>query len=212
MRAWLADRVRDVAYAALVAVLWPAVALLFRLSVRGRAHLRGGGVLAAPHRSYWDTVLLGVACGPFRRVTFLARHGLLRNPLLGPLVRLFAVPIDRESFGVSDYRRSLAAAERAHLLGIFPEGTTRPGATPKPGAIRFAERLDRPLIPVNIVARGPYPPSRFLRLPIRFPRVEVRIGAPVAVAELARDLPPDLPRSERHRLLTQRLMDLIQAT
>jgi 1-acyl-sn-glycerol-3-phosphate acyltransferase len=211
VRVWLADRIRDVAYGLLVALFWPVVVVVFRLSVRGGHHLRGGGVLVAPHRSYWDTVLLGVACGPFRRITFLARHGLLRNPVLGPLVRLFAVPIDREAFGIADFRRALAAAERARFLGIFPEGTTRPGAQPKPGAVRFAERLDRPLIPVNIVARGPYPPQRFLRIPVRFPRIEVRIGPPVTVAELNRGFPPSVPRSERHRVLAERLMDLIHA-
>jgi len=211
VRAWLADRGRDVAYALLVAALWPVVVVIFRLSVRGLHHLRGGGVLVAAHRSYWDTVVLGAACGPFRRITFLARHSLLRNPVLGPFVRLFAVPIDRESFSVSDFRRALAAGKRTRFLGIFPEGTTRPGAQPKPGAVWFAERLDRPLVPVNIVARGPYPPQRFLRLPVRFPRLEVRIGSPVTVAELNRDLAPDLARSDRHRALTERLMGLIHA-
>ncbi len=168
-------------------------------------------MLVAAHRSYWDTALLGAACGPFRRITFLARHGLLRNPVLGPLVRLFAVPIDREAFGIADFRRALAVAKRARFLGIFPEGTTRPGAEPKPGAVRFADRLDRPLIPVNIVARGPYPPQRFLRIPVRFPRIEVRIGSPITVAELGRGLSADLPRSDRHRVLTERLMGLIHA-
>ncbi len=207
----LADRARDVLYAVLVLILWPWVKLLFRFSVDGNHHLAARGILVAPHRSYWDTVLLGVACGPFRRITFLARHGLLKNPLLGPLVLLFAVPIDRESFGVSDFRRSVAAARRARLVGIFPEGTTRPGAQPKAGAVRIAELLDLPLIPVNIVPHGPYPPRRFLRIPVRFPRIEVRIGAPVPVAELSRDLAPELPRSDRHRALTGRLMDRIRA-
>lgn len=212
MRTPLADRVRDVLYALLVMAVWPGGKLLFRLSVRGTEHLAARGIVVAPHRSYWDTVVLGIACGPFRRVTFLARHGLLKNPLLGPLVLLFAVPIDRESFGVSDFRRSVAAARRARLVGIFPEGTTRPGAQPKTGAVRFAELLDRPLIPVNIVAHGPYPPRRFLRIPVCFPRIEVRIGPPVTVAELGRDLPSDLPRSDRHHLLTERLMERIRAT
>jgi hypothetical protein len=64
---------------------------------------------------------------------------------------------------------------------------------------------------VNIVARGPYPPQRFLRIPVRFPRIEVRIGPPVTVAELNRGFPPSVPRSERHRVLAERLMDLIHA-
>lgn len=208
---WVADRARDVAYGLLVLFLWPLVAGAFRLVVRGRAHLRTRGILVAPHRSYWDIFVLAAACGPHRRVTFLAREGLLRNPVFAPFVWAFAVAIDRESFGVDDFRRTLAAASRARVLGIFPEGTTRPGAQPKPGAIRLAERLDRPLIPVNIVACGPYPPTRCLRIPMRFPRIEVRIGPPVFVEDLGRDL-EDLSRAERHRVLTARLMELIQVT
>ncbi|GAB4309936.1 MAG: lysophospholipid acyltransferase family protein [Candidatus Bipolaricaulota bacterium] len=209
---WLADRARDVFYGFLVVLFWPPVTMLFRLSVCGRSHLRARGIVVAAHRSYWDIFVLCVAGGPLRRITFLAREGLLRHPVFAPFVWGFAVAIDREAFGVRDFRRTLAAAGRAKLLGIFPEGTTRPGARPKSGAIRLAERLDRPLIPVNIVARGPYPPARFLKIPVRFPRIEVRIGPPVTVDELGRDLPPALPRSDRHRLLTERLMGLIQST
>lgn len=208
---WLADRARDILYGILVVLFWPLVMALFRLSVRGRSHLRTRGILVAPHRSYWDILVLGVACGPVRRITFLAREGLLRHPVFAPFVWGFAVAIDREAFGVRDFRRALAAASRAKLVGIFPQGTTRPGAHPKSGAIRFAERLDRPLIPVNIVARGPYPPARFFNIPLRFPRLEVRIGPPVTVDELGRDLPSSLPRSDRYHLLTEQLMGVIHA-
>ncbi|MCX7750038.1 MAG: 1-acyl-sn-glycerol-3-phosphate acyltransferase [Candidatus Bipolaricaulota bacterium] len=212
MRTWLADRIRDLLWALLAVLLWLLVKPLFRLRVSGREHLVRGGILVAPHRSYWDTVILGVACGPFRRITFLARHGLLKNPLLGPLVLLFAVPIDREAFGVDDFRRSVAAAKRARLVGIFPEGTTRPGARPKPGAVRFAELLGRPLIPVNLVPRGPYPPKRWGRIPVRFPRIEVRIGPPFTVDVLAADLPAGLSRSDRYRHLSERLMERVLGT
>jgi 1-acyl-sn-glycerol-3-phosphate acyltransferase len=99
----------------------------------------------------------------------------------------------------------MRAAKRARWLGIFPEGTTRPGAKPKPGAIRFAEILNLPFIPVRIVAQGPYPP----RPRWRFPKVEVRIGPPFTVEELAEGLPQGLPKSERYRLLSQRLMERI---
>jgi 1-acyl-sn-glycerol-3-phosphate acyltransferase len=163
-------------------------------------------VLVAHHRSYWDILILAVACGPTRRITFLARRGLLRNPFFAPFVWAFATVIDREAFGREDLRRALRATERAKLLGVFPEGTTRPGAQPRTGAIRLAERLGRPLIPVNVVIRGPYPP-----LFPRFPRVEVRIGTPLMVEELALGLAPGLSRPERYRILTERLMERIDA-
>lgn len=198
--------VRDVVYGILAVLagllVWPC----FRLSVRGRSNLRGGGVLVARHRSYWDILVLAVACGPARRITFLARRELLRNPFFAPFVWAFATVIDREAFGREDLRRALRAAERAKLLGIFPEGTTRPGAQARTGAIRLAERLDRPLIPVKVVAKGPYPP----RFP-RFPKVEVRIGTPFVVEELALGLAPSLSRPERYRILTEQLMERIDA-
>jgi hypothetical protein len=41
--------------------------------------------------------------------------------------------------------------------------------------------------------------------------MEVRFGPPVSVGELAQGLPPDLPKGERYRLLTERLMERIDA-
>lgn len=203
MRVWLAERTRDVLYAILVGLATPFVWGLFRLSVRGKPHPHG--IVVAPHRSYWDIPILCVAFGPFRRIVFLARHGLLRNPAFAPFVWGFAVVINREDFGLRDFRKALGAAQRVRWLGIFPEGTTRPGAQPKPGAIRFAELLNLPFIPVRLVAHGPYPP----RPRWRFPKVEVRIGPAFTVAELSQGLPPNLPRAERYRLLSQRLMERI---
>ncbi|KUK27056.1 MAG: 1-acyl-sn-glycerol-3-phosphate acyltransferase [Acetothermia bacterium 64_32] len=205
MLAWISDRVRDVLYGALAVlasmVVWP----LFRLSIRGRKNLKGEGILVARHRSYWDIPILCVAAGPFRRIGFLARRGLLKNPLFAPFVWGFATVIDREAFSARDFRKAIRAAERNRIIGIFPEGTTRPGAKPKPGAIRFAELLGRPLIPANIIPHGPYPPS----YPFGFPRVEVRFGRPLTVEELAQGLPPDISRKERYRILSQRLMERI---
>lgn len=207
MRNWIADRVRDLLYGFFVVLVTPVIWFLFRLRVQGRGNLAGGGILVARHRSYWDIPILCVACGPRHRIGFLARRGLLRNPLFAPFVWGFATVIDREAFGARDFRKALRAAKRNRIIGIFPEGTTRPGAKPKPGAIRFAELFRRPLIPANIVPHGPYPP----RYPFGFPRVEVRIGRPFTVDELAQDLPPELPRGERYRLLVERLMERIDA-
>lgn len=207
MRTWLADRLRDILYGLIVALVTPVIWLLFRLRVRGLGNLRGKGILVARHRSYWDIPVLCVAAGPWNRIGFLARRGLLKNPIFAPFVWGFATVIDREEFGLKDFRKALRAAQRNRLIGIFPEGTTRPGARPKPGAIRFAELLGRPLIPANLIPHGPYPP----RYPFGFPKVEVRFGRPVSVEELAQGLPPDLPRTERYRRLVERLMERIDA-
>ncbi len=207
MRVQVAERLRDVIYGVLVLLLIPIVWPLFRMTVRGARHLRTRGILVARHRSYWDVPILCLACGPFRRINFLARDTLLRHPVFAPIVWGLATVIDREDFGRQDFRRALAAADQARFLGIFPEGTTRAGSTPKTGALRLAARFNRPLIPVNLLPHGPYPP----RYPFRFPRVEVRIGAPVHLADLEQDLPEVSRRSERFRVLTERLMRRIDA-
>ncbi len=202
MRTTAAELLRSTFYAALVVLLAPLVWPLFRISVTGKENLSVRGIVVARHRSYWDIPILGIACGPFRRLNFLARSTLLRHPLFAPVVWGLATVINREAFGRDDFRRALRAADRARLLCVFPEGTTRRAATPKSGALRIAARLNRPLIPVNIVTHGPYPPD----YPTHFPRVQVRIGKPLALGELAKDLPEGLSRSERYRLLAERLM------
>ncbi|MGY4706955.1 lysophospholipid acyltransferase family protein [Candidatus Bipolaricaulota sp. J31] len=205
----IADRLRDLIYGLIVLIVGPVIYGLFRMRVRGRVNLRGGGILVARHRSYWDIPVVCVSCGPFRRVHFIARRGLMRNPIFAPFVLGFATVIDRDRFGPDDFKKMLRAARRYKLLGIFPEGTTRPGAEPKTGAVRLAEMFKKPLIPVNIVPEGPYPPRKF---PPRFPQLTVYIGEPFPVEALAEGLPGDLSRPERYRAMAERLMERIDRT
>jgi hypothetical protein len=72
----------------------------------------------------------------------------------------------------------------------------------------LAESFKKPLIPVNIVPKGPYPPRKF---PPRFPRITVYIGKPFPVESLAEGLPPGLSRPERYRLMAVRLMEHIDS-
>ncbi len=205
----LADRLRDIVYAVLVLIASPVIYSLFRMRVRGRGNLKGGGILVARHRSYWDIPIVCVACGPFRRIHFIARRGLARNPIFAPFVLGFTTIIDRDRFGPDDFKKMVRAARSYPLLGIFPEGTTRPGARPRSGAVRLAEMFKKPLIPMNIVPQGPYPPRKF---PPRFPKITVYIGKPFPVEELAAGLPSDLRKPERYRLMAERLMERIDAT
>jgi 1-acyl-sn-glycerol-3-phosphate acyltransferase len=205
----IADSIRDLIYGLLVLLAAPVIYGLFRLRVRGRKNLREGGILVARHRSYWDIPVVCVACGLFPRVHFIARRGLARNPIFAPFVLGFATVIDRDRFGPDDLKKMLRAARRYRLLGIFPEGTTRPGAEPKTGAVRLAEMFEKPLIPVNIIPEGPYPPVKF---PPRFPKITVHIGKPFPVEALTEGLPPGLSRPERYRLMAERLMEWIDRT
>lgn len=198
---------KDLFYSLAVGILWLISKPLFRLRVFGRESLpQDGAILIARHRSYWDIPLLAVAVGGLRRIYFVARESLIEeNPFIGLFVKIYAIPIDREHFGRSDYRRVLEAIESQKLVGIFPEGTTKGSPLPRVGAARLAERTGQKFLPVNIVAHGPYPPQ----YPFRFPRVEIRIGRPFYLEDLIRGLPAGLERSERYERLSLMLMEWV---
>jgi 1-acyl-sn-glycerol-3-phosphate acyltransferase len=192
-------------YAFLVFLLYLVTKPLFRLRVKGRANIRRNGeyIVVARHRSYWDIPMFTIALGGWNRVHFIARKGLMRgNILLQAVIHAFATIIDRDSFSKSDFREMLTAIKRERLIGIFPEGTTRKRVDAKAGAIHFATVAGKRLLPVNIQPEGPYPP----RYPFGFPRVTVSIGAAFSVDELSDGIDANVPRSERYRLLSDRLM------
>jgi 1-acyl-sn-glycerol-3-phosphate acyltransferase len=171
---------------------------------------RGRGyIVVARHRSYWDTPILAAAVGWPNRLHFVARKGLFRKvPLASPLIRTFSTVIDRDNFRLSDYRKLRQAVQRERLVAIFPEGTTRQEVDPKEGAIHFARVSGKPLLPVNIEPRGPYPPE----YPVRFPQVTVSIGEPITVEELEDAAGCALGTSDQgERSLSHVLMERIDA-
>jgi len=169
----------------------------------------GEYIVVARHRSYWDIALFAIALGAWNRVHFIARKGLMKgNVLVQAVVRTFATIIDRENFSKSDFRRMLTAIKHERLIGIFPEGTTRKRVDAKAGAVHFASIVGKDFLPVDIRPEGPYPP----RYPFRFPRVTVSIGTPVSVDELSEGIDAGVPRSERYRLLSERLMQRVDNT
>ena len=207
----LRNLIRDCIYALVVLIIALPTRILFGLRVRGREMIDNdkGYILVAHHRSYWDIPIMAVALGVRTRIQFIARRGLDRNPIFLPLLHLFSTIIDREHFNKDDFRRVLSMMRKERLIGIFPEGTTRPTGEAKSGVIHFARLTDKPFLPVQLKADGPYPP----RYPFRFPRITVSIGRAISLSELESEIPvlPQKP-SERASVLTEHLMELIDAT
>lgn len=200
--------IKDGIYAFLVLLLFFVTKPLFRLRVKGRANIDRNGeyIIVARHRSYWDVAVFAIALGGWNRVHFIARKGLMKwNVLLQAVIRAFSTIIDRENFSKSDFRKMLIAIRRERLIGIFPEGTTRKRVDARAGAIHFASIAGKALLPVNIQAEGPYPP----KYPLGFPRVTVSIGEPFSVGDLSAGIDAEAPRSERYRLLSDRLMERV---
>jgi len=161
------------------------VGLLFRLRAYGQERLpkRGGALLLANHQSYADPVLLGVPSP--RRLAFMAREPLFRNPVFGALIRaLGAFPVRQGKPDKSAIRLAVDLLRSGRLLVLYPEGTRTPDGAVLPikGGFRLlVRRAGVPVIPVALQgAFEAWPRSR--RLP-RPGRIRVLFGRPIPPSE-----------------------------
>lgn len=139
----------------------------------------GGALVCSNHQSYFDPVLVGLTCP--RRMNYLARDTLFRNPILAPLIRyLDAIPIDREGGGLAGLKETLRRLKAGEQVLIFPEGTRSPDGevlSLKPGFCSVARRGKVPLVPVGL--DGAYQAwPRTARFP-HLGRIAVVIGEPM---------------------------------
>jgi len=93
---WLAGRVADVWYLCVKTALWAICKVLFRLRIEGRGHepARGPFIVAANHASAIDPPIVGMSLK--HKAAYMAKHELLRAPVLGALLRSIGVfPVRR---------------------------------------------------------------------------------------------------------------------
>lgn len=113
----------------------------------------GGAVLAINHTSYLDFALGGVPADRIghRLVRFMAKDGIFKHPVAGPLMRgMRHIPVDREA-GSAAFRDAVAALKAGELVGVFPEATMSRSLEIKEiknGAVRMARTANVPLIPM----------------------------------------------------------------
>lgn len=162
-------------------LLAPVARTYFRLEVRGTEHVPASGpvVLAANHESMWDVPLLVIACP--RPIVFMAKEELFdrRHKDLFFTV-LGGFPVPRGKVPVTAVKRSLATLEAGRVLGLYPEGTRRPGTLLpfRPGAAWLALREGVPVVPVGIKGTALVNADR--RLPRRIP-LRIAFGEPIRV-------------------------------
>lgn len=177
-----------------------AGSLFFGLRVEGR-HLfpeEGAALVCANHQSYFDPVLVGLACD--RRLNYLARASLFHVPFLKHLIRfLDAIPIDREGTGLAGLKETLKRLKRGEMVLIFPEGTrSRDGevAPLKAGFSSLARRSKAALVPIGIDgAFQAWPRTQILP---SLERIHIVIGEPLNSAEIA-DMSDDALVAELER-------------
>ncbi len=148
----------EIVYRPIIVSFKTIFALLgLRFDVVGEQNIprTGGAVLAMNHTSYLDFALGGIPADRVggRLVRYMAKDGIWRNPIAGPLMSgMGHIPVDRES-GSQAFKDAVRAARDGELVGIFPEATMSRSFEIKDfknGAVRIAVAANVPLIPMII--------------------------------------------------------------
>jgi 1-acyl-sn-glycerol-3-phosphate acyltransferase len=193
-------------YAIIAILCLVMLKLLFRIRVQGRENIskQDEYIAVARHRSYWDPPILTVAIGAFTPVHYISRKGLMHGiPLVTSIIRTFSTIIDRENFSRDDFRRVLAAMKQERVIGLFPEGTTtREQVDAKTGVIHFARLSGKRILPVNIIAKGPFP----AKYPFHLPKLTVSIGKSFTIADLQNDEFSEVTRAAQYQQMSEQLM------
>jgi 1-acyl-sn-glycerol-3-phosphate acyltransferase len=131
----------------------PPLRWWFALRVVGAEHVpaRGPVVVAMNHESALDIPIVVIASP--RPITFMAKRELFKSPFASWSLReLGAFRVDRSRFDVEAVEVALAALERGHVLGMYPEGTRSPGRLLpfQPGAAWIAARTGAPIVPCSV--------------------------------------------------------------
>lgn len=155
---------------------------LFRLTVIGEENLpeRGGAIVCANHTSLMDVLVL--SCVLKRQVRYMAKKELFRLPLLGRLLKaLGAFPVDRKGGDVGAIRRAVSIVNEGELLGVFPQGTRRPGENPRSTTVQNGVGLIAYRSHCQVIPAFLYTKKNKVRM---FRPTVLIIGKPVEYGEL----------------------------
>jgi 1-acyl-sn-glycerol-3-phosphate acyltransferase len=175
-----------------------ALRRLYRIEVVGaeRIPASGGAIVVANHESIWDPFVLGVVTQ--REIHYMAKAELFRfGPLASVLHSLNAFPVERGSGDHAAIGEAARLLERGELLGIFPQGTSKPKLQNgwHRGAARLALATGAPVIPVRLIGTRPLPGRT---------RIRIEVGEPIVVE-------PARPTIAAARSLTERLVEAVTA-
>jgi 1-acyl-sn-glycerol-3-phosphate acyltransferase len=140
---------------------------------------KGSIIVACTHQSHLDPWMLQ-ACLT-RRVAYVARSTLFKNPVFGAMLRGFgAIPFDRDAATATAMKDLAAEILDGEALAFFPEGTRSPDGEIgriRPGIALLIRRTKVPVVPVAIDgAFDCWPRHRKVFKP---GRVRIVVGEPI---------------------------------
>jgi len=135
------------------------IKLLYRIRVEGRGNFpkKGAIVLCANHTYYKDLLIIG-SISP-RKIHWMAKSELFRNPLFGALIKsLGAFSVNRGGNDRDSVKTVYNVLNSGAALGIFPEGTrvNDPDNRPpyKRSFVTFAAKTGAAILPVAVSYGG----------------------------------------------------------
>jgi putative phosphoserine phosphatase/1-acylglycerol-3-phosphate O-acyltransferase len=155
----------------------------------------GAAILVANHRSYFDTVAVGMTIlRAGRSPRFLGKKEVFDAPIVGPVASaLGGIRVDRGTGSAEPLRRAAEALEAGEAVALMPQGTIPRGEAffdpvlkGRYGAARLAAMTHAPVIPIGLWGTEKVWP-RSERVPrvwnvLRPPKVIVRVGDPVELS------------------------------
>ncbi len=148
---------------------------------------KGRLLVVANHLSNADPPAI-MAAVP-RRLRYLAKKGLFRNPLFSALLNALGVyPLDRSGRDAKALRWMLHSLEEEAAVVMFPEGTRGVDGMRKAGrgVAYVALKSGTTILPVGIT--GTENVRSFRRVPFPFCRMSVNIGQPFSLPPIEGDV------------------------
>lgn len=155
---------------------------IFGVSAEGVENVpaEGGVILASNHTSMADVVAISVTCP--RQVRYMAKAEAIRAPVAGAFLRaLGAFPVNRGGADVKSLKYTMGLIEDGQIVGIFPQGTRRPGVDPRETEVKggvglIAYRTGADVIPVFLDSKK--------KKTAAFHKTHVVYGAPIKNSDL----------------------------
>lgn len=165
-------------------LMW-AVKFFYQLKLVGTENEPANGPLlvCSNHISAADPFLVSAATK--NQICYMAKKELFGVPVVGSILRSAgSFPVDRKGSDVGAVKRAIAILKNGGRVGIFPQGTRRPGQDPrstdiKTGAAMIAVRAGVDILPVFVHRKN--------NTPRLFRKTTVIIGKPIKLSALGYD-------------------------